>query len=333
MTRRDALRYGRARLTALESAVTDETPELDAEVLLRHVLGISRADLYADPDRPITPDRRTAYEALLRRRAAGEPVAYLTSHREFMGLDFLVDRRVLIPRPETEALVERALELLPDGEPHLGQVQSAKCKVQSEGGCGSHRGCGLVAVDVGTGSGAIAISLAAYRPLLRVCAFDVSAGALEVARRNAERLLGEGQTRVTFVRAPLLDELNLPARVIAANLPYIPTPALATLPKGVRAFEPHLALDGGPDGLDCYRALLDALRARPDHLQPGGAILMECDPRQIAALSALARDALPGATMRAHRDLLGHERVVEVRPSAPSGAPGRSTLDRSAAAR
>ncbi len=282
-TARAALRFGRQRLgNALLAA--SETPELDAEVLLRHVLGLSRAALFTHLDRQLTAGEWRRYRQLLDRRAAGEPVAYLTGEREFMGRPFRVDRRVLIPRPETETLVEGALEHLAPGA------------------------TGWVA-DVGTGSGAIAVTLAAERPGLRVVALDCYMEALEVARLNACRLLGTAAGRVALVCADLLAPVCGPLQLIAANLPYIPAAELPTLPPSVRLFEPRGALDGGSDGLDLYRALL---RQVPRVLAPGGALLMECDPRQAAPLLALAQAALPDGQGRVRHDLAGRARVVEL---------------------
>jgi release factor glutamine methyltransferase len=283
---REALAYGSDRLRQLAGEAGIDTPELDAEVLLRHALGVSREALFAHPERALTAADWAAYQALLARRAAGEPVAYITGHREFMGLDFLVDRHVLIPRPETELLVERALACI-QGE---GERQ--------------------VAVDAGTGSGAIAVSLARARPRLRVYATDTSAAALELARANAERLLGPGQAQVICLLGDLLQPVPVEVDLVAANLPYVPTPELNALPRPVRVYEPLQALDGGPDGLDPYRRLL---RQVPAYLKAGGVLLMECDPRQAPTLRALAEQALPEATVSIHRDLAGRDRLVEVR--------------------
>jgi release factor glutamine methyltransferase len=290
------LRHALARATTAlaRAAVPSDSPRLDAEVLLRHVLGVTRAALYASPEHPLSAAQAAAYRALLRRRAAGEPVAYLTGHREFMGLDFAVDARVLVPRPETETLVERVLALLaapPRGWPAAPLV-----------------------ADVGTGSGAIAVSVAALAPTARVVATDTSAGALAVARDNAARLLARytdrTAARVWLVRCHLLTAVRGPIHVVAANLPYIPTGAMGLLPVTVRDFEPRTALDGGGDGLDAYRVLLEQL---PSRLAAGGRLLMECDPEQAPLLAALAARALPGATVTAVNDLRGAARVVDVR--------------------
>jgi release factor glutamine methyltransferase len=282
-TVRDALQAGAARLGAADSVVGADTPRLDAEVLLRHVLGLSRAALFTHPERRLTADEEAQFWHLVDRRAAGEPVAYLTGRREFMGLELAVTPSVLIPRPETELLVERALAVLQSGSSPL-------------------------VADVGTGSGAIALSLAHSWPACQVVATDRSAAALAVARVNVARVLGAAAGRVRLVCTSLLAGLRGPFGLIAANLPYIPAAALDRLPLPVRRFEPRPALDGGPDGLDLYRALLaDAPRV----LASGGTLLMECDPAQAATLMALVRAALPAAAVLVHRDLAGHERVVE----------------------
>jgi release factor glutamine methyltransferase len=304
----EALRAGRAALACAASAVRDDTPELDAEVLLRHVLGWSRAALFTHPDRALAPADWETFRALLRRRAEGEPVAYLTGRREFMGLDFAVDRRVLIPRPETEAVVQRALAwLAARGGPAEASPEAA---VAADAVAADAVAADAVAADVGTGSGAIAITLAAHCPNLRLYATDASAAALEVARANAARLLGPDGLRVTLLRCDLLDGVDEPLDLIAANLPYVPTAELPGLQLPVRGFEPHQALEGGGDGLDLYRRLLIQAQTR---LAAGGALLMECDARQAQALQSLARTAFPGAHVEVYPDLAGWPRVVEVR--------------------
>jgi release factor glutamine methyltransferase len=257
---------------------------------MAHATGLTRAGLLAHPDAPLRSAEDAAFSALIERRARGEPVAYIVGKKEFYGLGLRVDRRVLIPRPETETLVERALELVPPRED------------------------GWVVADVGTGSGAIALAVAAHRPGARLYATDSSAEALDVARDNAARSLGDGwEQRVRFIRfthGPLLADVPERVDVLCANLPYIPSAEVATLPVSVREYEPWPALDGGADGLDAYRALLaDA----PQRLTARGAVLMECDPRQADALLALALGALPGGLGQIVRDLAGEARVVEVR--------------------
>ncbi len=234
-------------------------------------------------DRPLLAAELGDIRALIKRRQAGESVAYLVGKKEFWGLELAVDARVLVPRPDTETLIEEA-------RARLDEVEAPRI------------------ADVGTGSGALAVTLAKLRPDAVVFASDVSAGALEVARGNAERL----GVAVTFLEgdlaAPLLP--HAPFRLIVANLPYIPSAELAALPPEVRA-EPALALDGGADGLDLVRRLIIAA---PALLAPGGALALEIGAGQAAATSALLAAAGFGE-ISVRPDLAGVERVVAgVRP-------------------
>ncbi len=258
-----------------------ETARIDAEVLLAHCTGRDRAALYRDGLDDLPPGQEKMFLQLLERRAGGEPVAYITGHREFMGLDFLVNPAVLIPRPETELLVEKALEILrPVPAP--------------------------VAVDVGTGNGAIAVSLAVFLESAKIYATDISGAALEVARQNAVRH-GVGG-RVEFLEGDLLGPLpDIPgfrADLLAANLPYVPSSEILLLMKGVRDFEPRLALDGGPDGLDHYRRLIPRARRL---LREGGHLLMEVGAGQGAVLRGIMG---PGWKVEVFPDLAGRERLV-----------------------
>ena len=280
-------RLSREWARELLRASASETPELDCDVLLGHAAALTRAELLAHPDRTLSPQQESWFQAAVRCRAAGEPVAYIVGVKEFFGIELLVDRRVLIPRPETETLVERALECVP--------------KAQQ----------GWVVADVGTGSGAIALAVASRRPDARVYATDSSDEALAVARENAARTLGAGwEARLTLTHGALLAGVPESVDLVCANLPYIPTAELAALPVSVRDYEPWSALDGGDDGLDLYRALLASL---PGRLSARGAVLMECDPRQADALLKMALAALPSARGTIVRDLAGDARVVEVR--------------------
>lgn len=273
-----ALAWARA---ALDEA--GEAEPLDAAILLAHVLGVDRTVLIAHPDQPLLPDQAAVYRALIRRRAAGVPVAYLLGRRAFFDRDLAVTPDVLIPRPETEHLVEVALDWA------RGRTD-------------------LRLVDVGTGSGAIAVTLAAHLPDARAWAVDVSAEAVAVARQNADAYgLAE---RITFLHGDLLAPVmacGVQADVIAANLPYIPSGDLAAL--AVTQHEPRLALDGGPDGLDVIRRLL---AQAPDVLAPAGLLLLEIGAGQGQAVMALAEAAFPGAAARLHLDYAGHDRVVSL---------------------
>lgn len=257
---------------------------LDAEVLLSHVTGLERAALYIEWDRPLRDDEAAQYNDLTQRRLSGEPVAYITGHKEFMGLDFFVSRSVLIPRPETELLVEDALKLLPSSP---------------------------VVIDVGTGSGAIAVSLAFYNWEAVVYAIDRSDEALEVASRNAIKHCVSD--RVFLYHGDLLQPLKgclAAGRVdlIAANLPYIAESDLPGLPGEVRMFEPHLALNGGEDGLEQYRRLIPEAEA---FLKKDGFLLIEIGCEQGRAAAALFDSQVWEAKVL--QDLAGLDRLVVAR--------------------
>ncbi|MBA2277766.1 MAG: peptide chain release factor N(5)-glutamine methyltransferase [Chloroflexia bacterium] len=256
-----------------------ETPRLDAEVLLRHTLDLDRTEVFLRAEQPLGRNHAAAFFALVERRIAGQPVAYLTGFREFMSLPFHVNQEVLIPRPETEVLVEWALGWLA-GHPHA------------------------TVVDVGTGSGAIAISLAAHMgPGWRgqIIAADVSVGALAVAARNRTTLLPpERQDRVRMVRGSLLEWSGGSVDLVLANLPYLTPEQMAANP--ALAAEPALALDGGGDGLTLMRALVADL---PRVLSITGAAGMEVDPGQIAPLAKLISRAMPDASLQVLPDLAG----------------------------
>lgn len=286
---------GRALLAAkrrLEEAGS-ETPQLDAAVLLASVLGVNKAWLYGHPARQLAEHEIARYEVLVRRRMCCEPVAYLVGFKPFFGLDITVDRRVLIPRPDTEVLVERILA-------HLQSLVRA----------GQHPRV----ADVGTGSGAIAVALAVNAPEAIVYAIDLSEAALEVAAQNVWRYgLGE---QVLLLPGHLLEPLTEPVDVIAANLPYIATDDLATLPSQVCDFEPTIALDGGRDGLRVIAALLAAAAAPAGRakLRPGGRIYLEIGADQGPAARTLAQGLFPGARVEVLRDYTGLDRVLVVEP-------------------
>lgn len=267
---------------ALDSALIalrasgSQTPRLDAEVLLAHALGVDRARLVLDRDRPVEGPAVRAFQELVRRRAVGrEPVAYLVGHRGFRHLDLAVDPRVLIPRPETELLVELAVAELPQG----GRV-----------------------IDVGTGSGAIALALKDERPDLDVHAADVSTDALAVARDNAARL----GLAVTFHEADLLDGVG-PVDAVVSNPPYVAEADRSTLPPDVVGHEPAGALFAGPDGLDVVRRLLAACGGRAVPW-----VALEHGQGQREAIVALARGA-GYPDVAGHDDLAGIDRVVVAR--------------------
>ncbi len=258
-----------------------EEARLDAEVILAFLLKMSRTELYLKTGSRIEDRVLEEYFAMIGRRAQHEPVAYITGEKEFMSLTFSVNRAVLIPRPETELVVEEALAIKP-----------------------------LRVIDVGTGSGAIAVSLAHYLPECRVWAVDVSAEALEVAGLNARRCGVD--RRITFLRGNLLDPLDSPEftdsfDVIAANLPYIPAREMDNLPLDVVGFEPHTALDGGDDGLRCYREMCPAAAGL---LKTGGALLTEIGFNQAGAMRDLLENA-GFSGVEVIKDLARFDRVVK----------------------
>ena len=284
-SRREAWRWGAGRLEA--AGVEPHDAQLEAEVLLRHAAGLTREELLVRPLTPLAREAASAYEALIARRAAGIPGAYLVGHREFFGIDLLVDPRVMIPRPETERLVELLVEAL------------------------RHRPAPLV-VDVGTGSGAIAIAVARSLPRARVLATDISKGALEVAQVNAAR--GGVADRITWAEGPGLEPLSraeLEGRVdaVASNPPYIPTEEIGNLPREVREGEPAIALDGGPDGLSVHRPII---RWAGRYLVPGGMLALEVAAvwRQAETVARLVEATGVFTPARIARDDAGAERVV-----------------------
>jgi release factor glutamine methyltransferase len=276
----DAIRSG-ARLLASAGI---QTALLDSEVLMRHVLEVDRTRLFLLYPDPIADEAAASFNALVQRRFDGEPVAYLTGRREFMAMSFRTTPDVLIPRPDTEPLVEWALMWL------------------------KHRPNARV-VDVGTGSGAIAISLAAYLPDTfsgEIIAIDVSARALDVTRGNANTLLSpDRRSRFTVVQGSLAEPIDGPVDLVLANLPYLTPGQIAENP--ALDAEPRLALDGGSDGLDLVRILINDL---PRILLPDGAAGFELDPSQISSAERLLLHTFADARTQIIHDLAGRQRHV-----------------------
>jgi len=273
---------------------------LDAQVLLAHVLGKPRAWVMAHPEVVLTDDQTQALEMARARVEGGEPLPYVLGRWEFFGLDFVVTPDVLIPRPETELLVEQALE---------GWL-SSKSEIRNALLCRNPKSEIRNALDVGTGSGCIAIALAVHVPELHITATDMSSAALVVARANAQK---HGVAdRIQFLQADLLNVPRSTCHVercdlIVANLPYIPTGTLKTLE--VYGKEPSLALDGGPDGLAFIRRLL---QDAPGHLTPSGRVLLEIEASQGEAVRTLGRTIFPDAEVDILPDLAGHDRVLRI---------------------
>lgn len=347
-----------------------EEARLDAELLLAAACGQTRAWLLAHGDEPQHEAETLRFAGFVERRARHEPVAYILGHKEFYGLDLLVDRRVLIPRPETETLVAEALAWLrhasvitsaeraepTDLSPFRGQSQLRRdrtktrengdqlplrsaclppCGVRERAGSSEavpaplgagmkgssfpysrfSREAAITVLDVGTGSGAIAIALATHTPRdrVRIIAGDVSPDALAVARANAARHGLSG--RITFVQSDLLAGIDTRAGLIVANLPYVARAGWAELAPDISAYEPHLALDGGADGLDLFRTFF---AQAPAHLAPGGALLLEIGWQQAAAVRLLAQAAFPQAQVDIVQDLAGQDRVALIGPHRPT---------------
>ncbi len=271
MTLRQSLGHAREVLAAggIEQA------SLEGELLLRQSTGLDRVQLYLEPGRQLSPEQKKTLRQLIKRRLGGEPTAYIAGHREFYGLDFLVDPSVLIPRPESELLLEIAISLAKDRRPP-------------------------VIADIGTGCGAIAISLALALPRAKIYATDVSAPALRVALANCRRHGVAG--RVRLLCGDMLEPLLGPVDLIVANLPYVKESEVAS-----GGFEPLLALNGGRDGLKKIRQLC---HQAGDKLRPEGYLLLEIGQGQQQAVAALLGRLYPGARIEVSPDLGGIDRVI-----------------------
>ena len=272
----EALSRGRSILA--EDNIEDAS--LEAEVLLRHLLGINRTQLYLDLGKGLSNVSESGFFKLIERRRQGEPSAYITGHREFYGLVFAVNGNVLIPRPESELLVEKALELARNQE--IGSI-----------------------TDVGTGCGAIAISLAKNTEGIRIFATDVSTAALELAGENCRR--HDVADKVKLLHGDLLEPLPQPVDLMIANMPYVRKEELPDI--GPLSFEPALALDGGFKGLAVIEVLC---RQAGDKLLPGGSMLLEIGQGQADDVADIIRRTLPPARIEISGDYAGIERVIGV---------------------
>ena len=272
-----------------------EEPVLEAEVLHRQALDIDRAEFYAGLNEQLSAEQREAVDELLRQRQQGDPLAYVVGRREFYGLEFEVGPAVLIPRQETELLVDKALEMTGAA----GRSQGADTHVQ-----------GPLVVDVGTGSGAVAIAIAVHLPRATILATDKSREALHIADANRHR---HGVSdRVHLVQEDLLRGFLGMADVIVSNPPYLRTGEIESLAPEL-AHEPRIALNGGADGMDVIRRLLGQASSM---LRPGGRVLVEIAPWQLEAVLEMGRQGLAGATVSFDRDLMGCPRVVSIETNA-----------------
>jgi release factor glutamine methyltransferase len=281
---------------ALQLHDQTETPVLDAQVLLAHISGQSRSWVLAHPEMELTPAQENELDNVLLRMRTGVPLPYIKGSWEFFGLEMIVSQDVLIPRPETELLVEKALDWMRNN-PSYRRV-----------------------IDIGTGSGCIAIALAVHMPDLEVIATDISDKAIKIAKQNADHF--NVADRIEFVRCNLFPSKKgsvwsmfsgntrmspSGANLIVSNLPYIPTPTLKEL--AVYGREPDLALDGGLDGLDVIRKFLEQA---PAYLATGGMILMEIEASQGISALSIAYDKYSDARIHLHQDLSGRDRILEI---------------------
>jgi len=265
-----------------------ENPRLDAELLLAFALGIARIELYLRHDQPLNPEELARFRALVKRRRAREPVAYITGTKAFWELELAVSPEVLIPRPETECLVEAALAFL------------ETCPGPS----------GRRVLDLGTGSGAIALALAHSCPEDAVVAVDRSCPALAVARNNGRRL--NLQDRVAWVAGDWCEMFpadQAPFDLIVSNPPYIPSGQINALQPEIARYEPRMALDGGPDGLDCLRGII---RQAPALLKRGGVLMLEIGHDQYPAVKQVAETSRAYREITCRPDYAGQDRVASM---------------------
>ncbi len=274
-----ALAYGRFQLTP-----HSPTPQLDARLLLEHLLDVPHSYLIVHHDQPLTAEQQQQYEQRIARASQQEPIPYIIGHAPFFHFDLHVAPGVLIPRPETEQLVELA----------VAWARESKANVA------------LRAVDVGTGSGCIAIALAHFLPDAQVTAVDISPTALAIAQQNAALFVPQ---RIQFRQSDLLQAIADPIDLIVANLPYVTSGEWQSLADGVKLHEPALALDGGADGLDLIRRLLQQATTL---LRPGGAIFLEIGWQQGKTAQQAAQDHFPEAKITILPDFAGHDRIVKI---------------------
>lgn len=278
----EALHLARHTLSA---AKIDDAP-IEAELLLCHALGISKIQLYSAPERLLNTAEMEYLQGFIQRRLLHEPAAYILKNCQFYGLDLYIDHRALIPRPETELLVEKTIEFAHYRFPSENQ---------------------FVIADIGTGSGAIAVSLALALPKARIYATDISSSALQVAMINCRR--HKVDNRVKLLQGNLLDPLPEPVNVIVANLPYIKNCELWTLSPEIINFEPIVALASGEDGLDKIRCLLDQA---PRQIFPGGCLFLEVGQDQDKAVNSIVNSHFLQANIELIPDLSGINRVIKV---------------------
>ncbi len=270
-----------------------DTPRLDSEVLLAHVLNIDRTNLFLDPQRSLSSHQLQSFKKLIGRRSLREPLSYITGFKEFWSLNFKVNRHVLIPRPETEILVQKTLEILKEH-------------------CSNHTGLFYVN-DIGTGSGNIAVSLCKKRGNLRVVATDHTGEALSMASENTR--LNNCEKQICFQKTDLFGEFKRTSDknkfdLIVSNPPYIPSDEIETLAPEIKDYEPRIALEGGPDGLNFYKKIITEV---PNHLIKGGFIILEMGYNQGKAISKIFSEQGFFSEIEISKDYSGKDRVISAR--------------------
>lgn len=280
MTIKEALKYGTNKLRK-----TSKSPVLDAEVLLSFVLKKTKAYLFTYPQKQITKDQQQKYKKLIARRRKYEPIAYITKHREFFGLDFYIDKRVLIPRPETETLVESVLK----------KIKNPNKK--------------LVICDVGTGSGCIAISLAYYLLKSKIYAVDISKNALKVAKVNGKKF--KLSKRIKFIKSDLLSSIpkQIKFDIIVANLPYLTLDQLKKTEKEIKLYEPKTTLLAGKEETKIYKRLLSQI---PQYLKRNGLVFLEIDPKFKNKIIKEIKKKFKKVSLQIKKDLAGQDRILEL---------------------
>jgi release factor glutamine methyltransferase len=263
-----------------------EWPHLEAEILLAHNLGLKRIELYTNHERVLTEDELTNFKGLIQRRSKHEPIAYITGIQPFMSLNFHVDRSVLIPRPETEKLVEVAIDSIKSLIPHTPS---------------------LIA-DIGTGCGSIAISLAKYLPNIKVIGIDSSPNSIKIAQRNAE--YHKVDDRCQFITGNIFEPLKEKVDLVVSNPPYIPSSEIDNLQTDVKDWEPRQALDGGEDGLDYIRKLIESA---PNHLTTKGLLLIEIGFDQGNKAIKLTQDNKKYDEVKIIKDINGKDRILKAK--------------------
>jgi len=293
MTAREALTEGAKFLKSPSPSALIDTAELDTSILLAGILKVTRTELFTRVNNSISEEDWAKLKELLERRRQGECIAYIQGHREFRGMEFSVNHSVLVPRPDTETLVEAALEYID------GMAKEEKLPISF--------------LDLCTGCGALAVSLKNERPFLSVTASDISKEALEIADLNMKRLLGKelAQGRgdeIKMIHSDLFEKIKDKFDIIVSNPPYVPSGEMVSLAPEVLK-EPALALDGGEDGLDLIRKII--LKA-PEHLEPGGALLLEAGPGQMPTIKVMLEEN-NFSCVKIQRDLGNRERVISAR--------------------